>query len=149
MMHLITAALGTPKKPLEAIVLRVDRHKLARRRWRACAADGVDFGFDVPEALHHGDCIFKGETKAYYIEQEPEACLLVEFSTSEASARIGWMIGNLHFKAAFTDSGILVQDDLAVRQMLEREQIDYQQVQRIFQPAKQVGHSHDHSHSHE
>ena len=88
MMHLITAALGTPKKPLEAIVLRVDRHKLARRRWRACAADGVDFGFDVPEALHHGDCIFKGETKAYYIEQEPEACLLVEFSTSEASETV-------------------------------------------------------------
>lgn len=149
MMQLITAAQGAPKKPLEAIALRVDRHKLARRRWRACAEDGVDFGFDVPEALQHGDCIFEEDTKAYYIEQEPEACLLVAFTTSEASAWIGWMVGNLHFKAAFSDSGILVQDDLAVRQMFEREQIDYQQVQRIFQPAKQGGHSHNHSHSHE
>jgi urease accessory protein len=58
------------------------------------------------------------------------------------------MVGNLHFKAAFSSAGILVQDDLAVRQMLEREAIVYEPVQQIFEPSKQGGHAHEHSHSH-
>ena len=64
------------------------------------------------------------------------------------SAWLGWMVGNLHFKAQFTDEGMVVQDDLAVRQMLKREAIDFSFVKRIFQPCAQGGHSHDHSHDH-
>ena len=41
------------------------------------------------------------------------------------------MIGNLHFKAAFTDEGVLVQDDLAVQQM-DREHIHYHKVNQVF-----------------
>lgn len=143
-MQLITQALAAAPESLEIIPLRVDRHKLARRRWRAVAEDGTDFGFDVVEALQHGDCIHREATKAYVIEQTSEACLLVPLASAEQSAWIGWMIGNLHFKAGFTASGVLVQDDLAVRQMLEREEIGFRAVQRIFQPAKQGGHSHEH-----
>ena len=58
------------------------------------------------------------------------------------------MIGNLHFKAAFSEEGLLVQDDLAVEQMLDREHIHYHRVQRIFQPSKQWGLSHDQDHAH-
>ena len=82
------------------------------------------------------------------IEQGPEPCFLIGLKDAKASAWIGWMIGNLHFKAAFRDEGVLVQDDLAVEQMLDREHIHYHRVERVFQPAKQGGHSHDHDHDH-
>jgi len=148
-MHLVTNPLSDIPAGLATISVVVDRHKLARRRWRGEAADGTDFGFDVSEALSHGDCIYISDTNAYVIEQSSEDCFLIALDGAKEAAWIGWMIGNLHFKASFSDEGVLVQDDLAVRQMLDREQIAYQQVSRVFQPSKQGGHSHDHDHSHD
>jgi len=147
-MHLISQSISEIPAGLEVISVVVDRHKLARRRWRGEAVDGTDFGFDVNEALRHGDCIHLSDTAAYVIDQSPEDCFLIALGGAEEAAWIGWMIGNLHFKASFSAAGVLVQDDLAVRQMLDREQIAYQQVMRVFQPSKQGGHSHDHDHSH-
>ena len=147
-MNLITQALPQVPADLESIAVTVDRHKLARRRWRGVAADGMDFGFDVNEALSHGDCIHVTDTSAYLIEQSAEDCFLIALKEPKEAAWIGWMVGNLHFKAAFSGAGVLVQDDLAVEQMLDREQIHYHRVKRIFQPSKQGGHSHDHDHSH-
>lgn len=147
-MELITQTIIEIPAGLNIIPIIVDRHKLARRRWRAVATDQTDFGFDVAEALSHGDCIYINDTSAYVITQEEEDCFLISLNGEQQAAWIGWMVGNLHFKASFSEEGVLVQDDLAVEQMLEREQINYQRVQRIFQPAKQGGHSHDHDHGH-
>jgi len=148
-MQLITEKLPECPKGLQRIPLAVDRHKLARRRWRGEAADGADFGFDISEALEDGDCIFVSEGKAYVIEQQAEDCFEIHLGESKQAAWMGWMIGNLHFKAAFTENSILVQDDLAVQQMLDREHIHYHRTRRVFQPSKQGGHSHDHSHDHD
>jgi urease accessory protein len=93
----------------------------------------------VSDALAHGDCVYTAERNAYVIEQMPEDCFLIALKEAKESAWIGWMIGNLHFKAAFSEEGLLVQDDLAVEQMLDREHIHYHRVQRIFQPSKQGG----------
>jgi urease accessory protein len=147
-MQLINQVIPCAPENLKAVSIPVDRHKLARRRWRGSAGDGVDFGFDLSEALSHGDCVYTTESTAYVIEQEPEACFLIALKEAREAARIGWMIGNLHFKAAFSDEGVLVQDDLAVEQMLNREHIHYHRVLRVFEPSKQGGHSHDHDHSH-
>ncbi|MEO0508871.1 MAG: hypothetical protein AAF065_03300 [Verrucomicrobiota bacterium] len=147
-MQLVTESLPQVSDDLERVLLIVDRHKLARKRWRGVAEDGTDFGFDVIEALSHGDCIHISDTKAYFLEQSPEACFLIGLTEAKHAAWLGWMIGNLHFKAAFSDEGVLVQDDLAVEQMLEREHIHYHRVERIFRPSKQGGHSHNHHHDH-
>lgn len=147
-MHTVTEALEAFPEGLERVSVVVDRHKLARRRWRGLASDGTDFGMDVSEALAHGACIYATDSKAYFIEQTPESCLLVPIDAATRAAHMGWMIGNLHFKAAFSEEGILVMDDLAVRQMLEREHIGFETVERIFEPARQGGHSHDHDHDH-
>ena len=148
-MHLVTEALDPIPHHHDHVSIPVDRHKLARKRWRGTAADGTDFGFDVGEALCHGDCVLVEAHTAYIIEQAPEPCFHVPMGEGKQAAWIGWIIGNLHFKAAFSDEGILVQDDLAVAQMLERESIPFQRVKRVFQPNKSGGHSHDHEHGHD
>ncbi len=147
MLH-ITHALSAVPEGLKIIPLLVDRHQLARRRWRGVATDGTEFGIDVAEALSHGACIHTTENKAYCIEQSAEGCCLVPLGEAPDAAHLGWRIGNLHFKAAFSDDGILVSDDSAVVQMLEREGIPFSRVERVFQPARQGGHSHDHEHGH-
>ena len=146
-MHLIHQALFPVPHHHDHVSILVDRHKLARRRWRGAATDGTDFGFDVEEALTHGDCVLVKDHIAYVIEQSPEPCFLISVGEGKDAARLGWLIGNLHFKAAFSDEGILVQDDLAIEQMLERESVLFERVTRVFHPSKSGGHSHGHGHN--
>ena len=61
-MHLITQAISQIPESLKSISIPVDRHKLARRRWRGTATDNTDFGFDVSDALAHGDCVYTTDT---------------------------------------------------------------------------------------
>ncbi len=145
---IITQHLHDIPQGLTPVALSVDRHKLSRRRWHGVAEDGVEFSFDLVEALEHGETFYADDSKVYSIEMQPEACLLIPIQEPKKAAWMGWMVGNLHFKAAFSEEGILVQDDLAVIQMLEREHIHYHKVHQVFKPSKQGGHSHDHSHEH-
>ncbi|MFL2847549.1 MAG: urease accessory protein UreE [Coraliomargaritaceae bacterium] len=147
-MQIIEQSIHAHKDKAEVIQLFVERHTLARKRWRGVASDGIEFGFDLKSSLKHGDVFFEKEGKLYAIEQTEEPCFLIQLDAPKVSAWLGWMVGNLHFKAEFTEEGMLVQDDLAVRQMLERESIDFALVNRIFQPCTQGGHSHDQPHSH-
>lgn len=62
-----------------------------------------------------------------------------------AAARVGWLIGNLHFQIEVLDEIIRVVDDSAVRQMFEREGIQFTPCKRVFHPIS-GGHSHGHSH---
>ena len=137
-----------PRDDLPVVRIPVDRHQLAKRRWRGEAEDGTVFGFDLEVPLRHGQVVRVEADRQYRIEQAPESCLRIPLGGPEESARIGWSVGNLHFQAAFGADAVLVMDDLAVRQMLEREGIPHERVVRVFEPAAQVGHSHGHGHSH-
>ena len=147
-MQIIKQSIHAHENESEVILLSVDRHTLARKRWRGVASDGSEFGFDLENILKHRVAFFKKGGKCYVINQTEEPCFLIELNTPKLSAWLGWMVGNLHFKAEFTEQGMLVQDDLAVRQMLERESIAFTLVSRVFQPCAQGGHDHSHSHGH-
>jgi len=146
---IITQTLTHTPEGLTQVPLSVDRHKLARRRWHGVAQNGVEFSFDVVEALQHGDAFYADGKILYVIELQAESCLLIPINEPQRAAWLGWMVGNLHFKAAFEGEGIVVPDDLAVIQMLDREHIHYHKVERVFKPSKQGGHSHDHDHAHD
>lgn len=136
--------LGEKKR----IALAVDRVQLAKRRWRGVAADGMEFGFDLEEPLRHGEVIWQTDDCVYQVEQLPEAVFSIAYTSVKESARMAWMVGNLHFPADFAEDALLVQDDLAVRQLLDRNHIHYHEESRIFQPDAKGGHSHGHDHEH-
>jgi len=124
----------------------VDRLTLAKRRWRSVAEDGREFGFDLTAPLRDGDVFFATEAAAYVLAQKYEPVLEVSVA-SEAlrdgaqAARMGWLIGNLHFQIEVTDEVIRVVDDPAVRQMFEREGIAFTPCKRVFHPVS-GGHHH-------
>jgi len=125
------------------IPLRVERRVLAKRRWRGQADDGTDFGFDLESPLRDGICFHAEEDKKYIINQKPEAVLRVQYASKEEAASLAWQIGNLHFPAQFSDSYLLVEGDYAVRLMLERNQIPFEESNEVFQPLV-VASSHQH-----
>ena len=126
-----------------SISLPVERRVLAKRRWRGQAMDGTDFGFDLQVPLRHGICFHAEKEKTYVIEQKPEEVFRVSYPDHREAAHRAWQVGNLHFPAQFTDSYLLVEGDLAVRLMLERNEIPFEEAMEIFQPVLATpGHHH-------
>lgn len=144
-MDIIQRALPPPPAGRPQIRLAVDRLTLARRRWRGVAEDGREFGFDLDEPLRDGAAFFASENGDYLIAQRYEPVLEVPLADcgprSGAQARVGWLIGNLHFQIEITDEVIRVVDDPAVRQMFEREAIACHACKRVFHPIA-GGHRH-------
>jgi len=142
---------GEAPEELPAVSLKVERRVLAKRRWRGEADDGAEFGFDLSAPLHHGDVFHATDEKCYLIEQKPEPVFKVTYPDPQEAAHRAWQVGNLHFPAQFAKGYLLVEDDLAIRQMLERNEIPYEEADEVFQPvvAASGHHHHDHSHDHD
>ena len=129
---------------LPAVAVRADRRTLAKTRWRAQAEDGREFGFDLARPLRHGAAVFQNEQVRYVIEQRPEALFRLAVGDPSEAARLGWMIGNLHFPAQVRDGAIYVEADPAVRQMLARENVAFEETEGVFQPLHAGGSHHHH-----
>jgi urease accessory protein len=124
------------------IAIPVDRPDLSKRRWRATAADGREFGFDLEHHLHDGDVVHREESIAYILVQKPEPVLEVVLpASSGAAARLGWQIGNLHFLVETTSEVVRTVDDPAVRQYFQREHIAFTSRDAVFHPIAN-GHHH-------
>ena len=126
-----------------AVSLNVERRVLAKRRWRGQAEDGTDFGFDLVVPLSNGICFHAEGDKNYVIDQKPEVVFRVPFPDQREAAHRAWQVGNLHFPAQFLESYLLVEGDHAVRLMLERNQIPFEEGMEVFQPVlAATGHHH-------
>ncbi len=143
-MQLITNHLHGVPESKKQIPLRIDRRTLAKRRFRATAEDGTDFGFDLPHPLKHGTAFHETDDSVYLIEQEPESVLKIPFADGQTGALYGWMVGNMHFPAAFEASFVVAEDDPAVRQLLDRAEIRYDEASQVFQPAIAASGHHHH-----
>ena len=120
----------------------VERLTLAKRRWRGVAEDGTEFGFDLETPLADGAVVFQSESAVYVLAQKYEPVLEVALgANSPAAARLGWMIGNLHFAIEIAGAVVRVVDDPAVRQLFEREGIAHTPCKRVFHPLS-GGHRH-------
>ena len=127
-----------------SIALNVERRVLAKRRWRGQAEDGMDFGFDLQAPLRHGVCFHSEQDRNYVIDQKPEAVFRVPYPNQQEAAHRAWQVGNLHFPAQFTETYLLVEGDLAVRHMLDRNQIPFEESIEVFQPVMAASnHRHD------
>jgi hypothetical protein len=97
-MRLIHGPAPASQTNLPRIALKADRMRLAKRRWRGFAEDGNEFGFDLEFPLRDGSCFFNSDTHAYVIEQLPEPVIdIICPQEPSAAARLGWVLGNLHF----------------------------------------------------
>jgi urease accessory protein len=140
-MDIIRAPLSTPEPGAVQILLPIDRLTLAKRRWHAPAEDGREFGFDLAEPLRDGIPFFHLAGATYLIAQQPEPVLEISLATPSQSARLGWLVGNLHFSIELSGDLLRVADDPALRQMLDREHIPFSEASRVFHPLSQ-GHVH-------
>lgn len=131
------------------VAVRADRLKLAKRRWRAQADDGVEFGIDVETPLQDGDAIWATETARYVLRQEPEPVLEIPLDLApDAAAVIGWSLGNLHLPVEAQPNRLLAPDEPGLRQTLDRLAIHYHPSTEVFRPGRFTGTLAGHGHAH-
>jgi urease accessory protein len=136
-MNLIRAAILEPDSALPEVVLSIDRITLAKRLWRAVAADGTEFGFELPAPLKHGDTFFQSATARYTISQQLEPVVEISLDVApSAAAGIGWAIGNLHLELAAEPTRLLAPDEPAIRQLLDRLKVPFAATTAIFRPGR-------------
>jgi len=145
-MELIHGSLQNCSSGLPTMRIPVERLVLAKRRWRGVAEDGHEFGFDLDTPLSDGATVYQNETATYVLAQKYEPVLEVRSAecgmrNGGEAARLGWMIGNLHFQIEIAGDIVRVVDDPAVRQLFEREGIAYTTCKRVFHPLS-GGHHH-------
>ncbi|MBK8479183.1 MAG: urease accessory protein UreE [Opitutaceae bacterium] len=147
-MQLVHAALSVPVSELVLVRIAADRRQLAKRLWRATAADGTEFGFELSTPLAHGDTVYATAVARYVIQQEPEAVLEIPIPAAPAAAAItGWAVGNLHFPIEAQPQRLLAPDDTALRQSLERMGIEYRAITEVFRPHRLAAGAAPHSHA--
>lgn len=153
-MQLISGPVVAVDSSLTEVVLSVERLVLAKRRWRATAIDGADFGFELEKPLKHGEVFWQQNGARYVVRQQPEAVveILLDIAPS-AAAGIGWAVGNLHLELAAESNRLLAPDEPAVRALLERLNVTFRPATAIFRPGRfargaQVTHELGVSHQH-
>jgi len=125
----------------QQIRLVAERRWFLKRRWRGTAEDGTEFGFDLESRLKSGCVIWQTDTHDYVIWQQMEPVYKVPFSSGEEGALMGWRIGNLHFPVQIQADHLLVTQDPAIIQLLEREGWPYESVDAIFTPLRVMAHA--------
>lgn len=137
MLQLVQAPPTAVNPALPEAALRVDRHTLAKRRWRGVADDGAEFGFELAAPLKEGDVFFQTAEVRYAIRQRPEPVVEISLELApSAAAGIGWAIGNLHLELQAEPTRLLAADEPAVRRLLERLRVPFTATTAVFRPGR-------------
>ena len=141
-MHLIESmiAVKSDKPPENRIELAIERRKFLKRRWRATASDGTDFGFDLESRLTDGCVIYQDGNTDYIVRQLPEKVYEVAFTNPAEGALIGWKVGNLHLPAQIMEGSLRILHDDAMKQLLAREGWPFTEPEVLFTPIKAMAH---------
>lgn len=143
MLHIVQRmVLEQPVRPVECQVrLEAERVMFLKRRWRAVAEDGAEFGFDLEDRLKNGCVFFQSPTHDYVIWQKPEMVYEMDLEDASSAALAGWKIGNLHMPVQVIEGVIRIIHDPAVRQLLEREGWPYREAMVVFNPLRVAAHA--------
>ena len=142
-LQLVTRMLADASQfpPGQQIILAAERRLFLKRRWRATASDGTDFGFDLEERLCDGAVIWRRDGFDYVVRQEPETVYQIALDSPAQAALAAWKTGNLHLPAQITDEAMWVLHDPAMAQLLEREGWSYTEPEVVFRPLKAMAHT--------
>ena len=140
-MILVRSMIAANSQRAEQVPLMAERRMFLKRRWRGVAADGAEFGFDLESRLTSGAVIHQTDAADYIILQEPENIYEIPFQTAKQAALIGWKLGNLHFPVEIMESTIRVSQDLAIKQLCEREGWPISEACVIFNPLRVTPHA--------
>jgi urease accessory protein len=125
----------------ERVRLTAERRVFLKRRWRAVAEDGTEFGFDLASRLKDGCVIHRDDRADYIVLQEPELVYEITLEDPAQAALVGWKIGNLHLPVEITGNAVHALHDPAMLQLCEREGWTVKECTVVFNPLRVTAHA--------
>lgn len=110
-----------------------------QRRWmrgRFTTERGREIGVALPTAtqIESGQIMFIGTDWYLTMKAAPEPLLAIHAADRLDAIRIAFEIGNLHFPLAVADETLLVPDDSAMTQLLDRIGARWEKCSGAFEP---------------
>ncbi|MEM9079661.1 MAG: hypothetical protein AAGC74_03105 [Verrucomicrobiota bacterium] len=107
-------------------VVRVDRLRLWKRRWRGTAEDGLEIAVALVEPAKDGQ-VLCGGGKRFRVEQIEEEVVVIGMpKQASMAAKIGWYFGNRHLPIEVREDAILLENFPTLTASLERIGIPYE-----------------------
>jgi urease accessory protein len=151
MMPEPTVIITHPHVPVhDADLSRLDRDTLVltaeERRWgrrRVTTEKGRELALALPtgSALVPGAILHVAREWYVVIEAAREPVLAVTPRSHEEGLRVAFEVGNRHFTLAIDGERLLVPDDPAMEQLLERLEVEWRREEAVFIP---LGAAHRH-----
>jgi urease accessory protein len=126
----------------DALVLTAEQRRWGRRRVTTRTGRELALALPTGSVLVPGDILHVTRTWYVVIEAATEPVLAVAPRSREESLRVAFEVGNRHFALALDGDRLLVPDDPAMEQLLERLEVEWHRDHAAFIPLGVV-HRHD------
>jgi urease accessory protein len=126
----------------DPLVLTAEERRWARRRVRTQGGRELALALPTGTLLRPGEVLFVGPAWYVAVEAAVEPVIAVAPRSREEALRVAFEVGNRHFTLAIDGDRLLVPDDPAMEQLLERLGIPWRRGRASFEPVG-AGHRHD------
>ena len=124
------------------VTIKVDRHTLYKRRWRATAENGEELAVNLDAPVAAGTILCSSNNEQFLIEQTKEDVLVISLPTStQLAAQVGWYLGNQHLPVEVREDAIILEKIDTLAASLDRIGIPYTFKHDVFRCKM---HSHQH-----
>jgi urease accessory protein len=127
----------------DSLRLTWEGRRWTRRRVRTTAGRELALALPTGTVLGLGAvlCVEPGFYVA--VDGEPEPVLAVRPRDPREALRVAFEVGNRHFSLALDGEALLVPDDTAMSQLLNRLSVAWERTTAVYSP---LGFAHDHAH---
>ena len=141
--HVLIQSVWSNPEPEDVRELHVDRHILAKRRWRQFLGEELEVIYQLSVASKHGQLLHGSDGSCYKVVQKEEMVIAIPMPQSlEMAAKIGWYLGNQHLGIEVRPTEILLENVHTLASSLERIGIPFERREDVFLCALHSSHSH-------
>ena len=126
----------------DALVLTAEERRWGRRRVTTSKGRELALALPTGSVLTPGDILHVTRDWYVVIEAAAEPVLAVTPRSHEEGLRVAFEVGNRHFTLALDGPRLLVPDDPAMEQLLQRLEVEWRRDRAVFAPLG-VGARHD------
>jgi urease accessory protein len=141
------ASADIAAKQRDSLVLTSEQRRWVRGRFTTTHGREIALALPTGTTLDPGSIVWVGPIWYLAIEAAPESVLAILPADARAAVRIAFEVGNRHFPLAMDGDALLVPDDTAMVQLLDRIGARWERRVAAFQPIGKA-HSHDHADDH-
>lgn len=126
----------------DALVLTAEERRWGRRRVTTQAGRELALALPTGSVLVPGEILHVARDWYVVVEAATEPVLAVTPRSRAEGLRVAFEVGNRHFTLAIEGDRLLVPDDPAMEQLLQRLEVDWRRDRAVFVPLG-AGHRHE------